>query len=376
MTLVAPVDAGLPRPHVRRVPLAGAASREGSRQAMWMTLGLWGFTYLTFLMPSLADDGRIAWYGFPIVAAAVGVGLILSDPLYLLMRAMRETFLPVRILVAGLAAAVAAALHAVLDAIIVNALRGVFAPETVRAVTAAILVDKFLAYIWIYELYVIALGLIFSVARANQHDQLLLQAQANADQARLTALRFQINPHFLFNTLNSISSLVVTDRPEEAELMIDRLAEFLRASLSSESQEMVPLGEELATIDAYIEIETVRFGDRLGYEVDCPPGLSEVMVPSFILQPLVENAVKYAVAASPAGATIRVSAWREDGTLRIAIVDDGLGVPEHREGYASTGLGVDNVRERLVAVFGKEATLATRKLDPGFEALLCMPVAF
>jgi signal transduction histidine kinase len=350
----------------------GPSGREGSWQAIWLTLGLWALTYVVFLVPSLAANGHIAWYGFPIVAAAVSVGLLLSIPLYFLMRSMRTFWLPGRILIAGAAAAAAAGAHALLDAAIVTELRGLLAPETARAITFEILIDKFLTYVWIYGLYVTALGLIFSVARAHQHDRLLLQARASADQARLTALRFQINPHFLFNTLNSISSLVVTRRAEQAELMIDRLAAFLRVSLSSDTQEMVSLADELGTIDSYLDIEAVRFGDRLRYEVDCPSGLGEAMVPGFILQPLVENAVKYAVAASPGGATIGIRAWRDDGLLFIAVVDDGVG--DHQPAYASTGLGVANVRERLTGVFGEEARLTTQKLDPGYEARICMPV--
>jgi signal transduction histidine kinase len=351
-------------------------ARDGSRQVLWLTLGLWAFTYVTFLMPSLAASGSIAWYGYPIVAAAVSVGLVLSVPLYILMRTLRGVWLPARIGIAAAAAAAAAWLHSMLDASIVSALRGVFAPDTVRTITTEILVDKFLSYVWIYELYVAAVGLIFSAVQAHRRDLMLLQARMAADQARLAALRFQINPHFLFNTLNSISSLVVTRRNEQAEGMIDKLAVFLRASLNtSDDQALVPLSEELETLDSYIEIESMRFGERLRYGVDCPRALEGVTVPSFILQPLVENAVKYAVATSFEGAAIAIRVWRDENCLCIAVSDDGRGDGMVPAGYFSNGLGLSNVRERLVGVYGEDARLTTRKLDPGFEAMLRMPLA-
>ena len=115
-----------------------------------------------------------------------------------------------------------------------------------------------------------------------------------AQQAQLAALRYQLNPHFLFNSLNSISALIVTGRNKDAEAMTNRLSDFLRSSLNANPTELVPLDEELALTEEYLEIESVRFGERLSIAVDCADEACDALVPSFLVQPLVENAVKHA----------------------------------------------------------------------------------
>ncbi|MET0270261.1 MAG: histidine kinase, partial [Sphingomonas sp.] len=179
----------------------------------------------------------------------------------------------------------------------------------------------------------------------------------------------------LFNTLNAISSLIVTRRPQDAEETVSRLSEFLRASLGADPQGQVTLAGELDTLHAYLDIERVRFGARLRFEVSSEPGLETARVPSFILQPLVENAVKYAVAPSRRGATIRVSAARDaaDG-LRLVVEDDGEGLPL-RDKTVRTGVGLNNVRRRLNVLYESRAEMVAGPAPKGgFRVELALPL--
>lgn len=165
--------------------------------------------------------------------------------------------------------------------------------------------------------------------------------QARFAEAQHMALRMQLQPHFLFNTLNSVSALVHSD-PEAADRMIGRLGDFLRMSLDAPPDQEVSLRKELAFIEAYLSIERIRFGERLKVVQDIPPDLSSAKVPAFILQPLVENALKHGLADRPEGGTLTLRARREDGRLVLEVQDDGEGFRPGRE-----GTGLSNVRARL-----------------------------
>ena len=197
------------------------------------------------------------------------------------------------------------------------------------------------------------------------------QAEAAASAAELAALRLQLNPHFLFNTLTAISSLVRTGETETADRMIRRLSEFLRCTLRSGPDARSTLRAELDTIDAYLEIEAVRFEGRLNIAFDCDPALDLQPTPSFILQPLVENAMKYAVAPSSAPVCVAVTARREGEEVVLEVRDDGAAAPPE----GGSGIGLANVRARLAAIYGRRASLMTRKLEPGFLAQVRLPGA-
>ena len=175
-----------------------------------------------------------------------------------------------------------------------------------------------------------------------------------AKAAELRSLRYQVNPHFLFNTLNSLSSLVMSGRTEEAERMIQTMSSFYRNSLAGDPTADVPLADEIALQRHYLEIEGVRFPERLRVQFDIPPELGSACVPGMILQPLVENSVKYAVSATARPVTIRIVARQEAGQLVLTVSDDGPGKPT---GASGTGIGLANVRDRLAARFGKAATV-------------------
>ncbi len=194
-----------------------------------------------------------------------------------------------------------------------------------------------------------------------------------AKDSELRALRYQVNPHFLFNTLNSLSSLVMRERTEEAERMILNLATFFRASLTRDATEDVPLAEELRMQMLYLDIEKVRFPERLVVQVQVPASLGEALVPGLILQPLVENAIKYGVSRSQRPVTVIIAADAIGDTLLITVRDTGeLPPPLSSDGC---GVGLANVHDRLAARFGEDASLVCGPgVDGGFIARLSMPM--
>jgi hypothetical protein len=199
--------------------------------------------------------------------------------------------------------------------------------------------------------------------------------RAAAQHAELRALRYQVNPHFLFNTLNSLSSLILTGKGAQAERMILNLATFFRTSLSGDPTEDVPLAEEIALQRLYLDIEAVRFPDRLLVGIDLPEGLATALVPGLILQPLVENAVKHGVSRSTRPVMIAIRARERDERL-VLTVENGTSVEAcDQTPIDGTGVGLRNVRDRLAARFGDEGHCDWRALAPGrFEVELSMPV--
>lgn len=196
-------------------------------------------------------------------------------------------------------------------------------------------------------------------------------AQA-AQQAELRSLRYQVNPHFLFNTLNSLSTLVLRNRPEEAESMILNLSTFYRTSLTGDPLDDVPLEDEVQLQQLYLAIEEVRFPDRLKIEIDVPDALMGCCVPGLILQPLVENAIKYGVARATRPVTIRVGAREADGVLHLMVSDDGDVIPTDSD--KGSGIGLANVRDRLDARYGSAARIEWHvPFEGGFVVELTLP---
>jgi hypothetical protein len=200
-----------------------------------------------------------------------------------------------------------------------------------------------------------------------------LRATAAAHQAQVKALRYQLNPHFLFNALNTVSTLIVERRVADGERMVHALAGFLRDGLDADPEEQVPLSREMDSLRRYLSIEQFRFGERLRVHFDVDPAAAAVRVPSLILQPLVENAIKYAAAARESACTIRVSAFVDGGSLVVRVDDDGPGA-ERYGASPGGGVGLANVRERLAAAHGDAATFAVgRRTEGGTRAELRLP---
>ena len=198
-------------------------------------------------------------------------------------------------------------------------------------------------------------GLYFGIKyylQLQEQTEQTLKATSAAHQAQLKMLRYQLNPHFLFNTLNAISTLILDGANETANQAVSRLSDFLRYTLDNDPMKRVTLGSELSAIDLYLEIEKVRFGDRLIIEKSIEAKAQDALVPSLILQPLIENAIKYAITPSEEGGTLRISARVQHKTLVLQISDSGPGLGNGNNGQKSSGVGLKNTRERLLQLYG------------------------
>jgi signal transduction histidine kinase len=195
-----------------------------------------------------------------------------------------------------------------------------------------------------------------------------------AKAAELRSLRYQVNPHFLFNTLNSLSALVLTGKSQAAERMIQTISTFYRRSLADDPTADVPLREEFALQKLYLDIEAVRFPHRLRAVYKLSPELEDAKVPGMILQPLVENSVKHAVAPTSEQVTITLAAREEYGRLVVTVSDDGPGAGATNGDKRGHGIGVANVRDRLEARFGSEAAIVSGPVPGGYSTQLRMPI--
>ncbi|MBT8151417.1 MAG: histidine kinase [Gammaproteobacteria bacterium] len=198
------------------------------------------------------------------------------------------------------------------------------------------------------------------VEHARQEKLKRFRAEKLASEARLEMLRYQLNPHFLFNALNAINALVAIKESSRAREMIDKLSGFLRYALKDEGGRPISLRAEIEALELYMTIEKTRFPDRLHVKYDLDDDALNARVPSLILQPLVENAIKYAIAASENGGTINVSAHRKDNNLWLAVEDDGPGIEEigggvfKKDEFQFGGVGIRNIHDRLEALYSRD----------------------
>jgi sensor histidine kinase YesM len=212
--------------------------------------------------------------------------------------------------------------------------------------------------------------------RASQLQTRLAQAQLEAARAQLQALKMQLHPHFLFNTLNSISALLDEDA-EAAEEMLARLGDFLRLTLDSSGAQEVTLHEELEFLRCYLEIEQVRFGGRLAVDIEIDPPALEAQVPNLLLQPIVENAIRHGIAVRATPGRIGIRAGRADGVLRLEVTDNGPGLssPERSGIQVKEGVGLANTRARLQQLYGPEHRLELSEA-PGGGLRVALAVPF
>lgn len=197
-----------------------------------------------------------------------------------------------------------------------------------------------------------------------QYQERERQASALATElvrARLEMLRMQLNPHFLFNTLNAISALI-HEQPEAADRMVVRLSELLRRTLELPDSEELPLEQELKFLESYLDIERIRFADRLTVEIEVERGLERALVPALILQPIVENAIRHGIEAREEMGVVRICARSDGGRLDLSVSDTGPGIPESGLGMEREGIGLSNTRSRLAHLYGSEHEL---ELCPG-----------
>lgn len=228
-------------------------------------------------------------------------------------------------------------------------------------------------------IFLIAYALILTLTYVMESRATLLRQRTEAarlneelSRAQLAALRRQMDPHFMFNTLNSIAGLVRDQRNDAAVSMIAGLGEFLRRTSEDSHRSQVTLAEEVDFLQRYVDIQKVRFGDRLNVGVDIPGELLGVPVPNLLLQPLVENAIKHGVATRVAGGNIRVSGARRDDGLELTIYNDGPAFAE--DWQVNGGVGLANLRTRLGILYGDAARLQVKPGAGGVEVVVNLPL--
>ncbi|NOX82073.1 MAG: hypothetical protein GXP06_03610 [Alphaproteobacteria bacterium] len=209
-------------------------------------------------------------------------------------------------------------------------------------------------------------GINYYLNLRNETERAILSARL-ADQAQLKMLRYQLNPHFLFNTLNAISTLVLEQDGKQANKMLTQLSSFLRYSLDSDPLQKTSLAEEIRALELYLEIEKTRFADRLKVTFDIDAEALSARVPSLILQPAIENAIKYAIAKMEAGGEVTIVAKRERNKLHMQVCDNGPDAPDNPSDLlrnATTGVGLVNMRDRLAHLYQDDCTFKLSRLEP------------
>ena len=236
--------------------------------------------------------------------------------------------------------------------------------------------DRFLRRCLVYCLILGALQA-FKYYRRHHVDEIELERlEQRFLETRLNALRMQLDPHFLFNSLNGISAYVGYE-PKLARKMIEHLGDLLRLSLETRNRQEVTLAEEIAFLDHYLALHRMRFEDRLSFTVTVNADVERARIPSLLLQPLVENAIKHGIAGRVTGGSIIISAQRVGGRVDIRVVDDGVGLPPYWKMEAAQGLGLNVTRERLLAMYpaGASDFAVEPHADGGTEARISLPLA-
>ena len=331
---------------------------EDKNRAFWM-LQAGGWTgYLLLRTVSVVSNSQ------PIQSAIAGiVETIIGYCLTLLLSALYRTYRKLprvpSILLTLATLGIATTIYAMLDAFTYSFVRGT-PGITLSLVTGTVFINFTVLAGWSALYFAVNFYLVVE----DQIDQ--MQAlEMQASQAQLAMLRYQLNPHFLFNTLNSISTLVLLKQTERANIMLSRLSSFLRYTLANEPTAHVTLQQEAETLKLYLEIEKMRFDDRLRTHFEIDERVTKARLPSLLLQPLVENAIKYAVTPQEEGADITVSARLAGERVQIAVSDTGPGLIEVKQRPTlSTGVGLANIKERLAQAYGPDHRFETRS-DPG-----------
>ena len=353
----------MPAPSASRLHPATAPAGEASFWALH--LGGWAVLGLVMWLGTLgASEAPLVALAHKTAFAATGAALTLAlRPLY---RRLYRQRLSVPALVAVTAAcsyalslAWSAAYKLAVAAIDTAVLGAASGALSVRY----LLFDMSLFYSFILVAWSVLYFGVRHLRDARAERERALVAEGLALEARLEALRYQLDPHFLFNTLNVLSTLIAEERTRDAGRMVARLSDFLRLTLERGTAAEIPLADELDFVRRYLDVERIRFGDRLQTTVEADPEALGARVPPLLLQPLVENALRHGVLPREAGGSVRVEARRAGGRLLLRVEDDGGGPPE--ASGASPGVGLANVRARLEAAFGRAATLRLLRRDGG-----------
>ena len=328
----------------------------------------WSIQFLELSLTSFSQEGVKAWATLAPRTIVLVVGFLFT--LAVIEAAARTVgrALPLR-----LAATAGTALVTCLLLVVVNweVFLRAFPAENAQMAAGEYM---FTAFSWSWFFFTIT-GAIVALSyglEVRDRERRLTAMEAVTKEAQLAALRYQLNPHFLFNTLNSIASLIDSRDNAAAERMVENLADFLRATLELDPLIDIPMWREIELQALYLSVEKTRFPDRLRTVYDLPSDLAGMLVPALITQPLVENAIRHAVARSTAPVTIGIRVTTADGLLKILVEDDGCPAPGSAR--AGTGVGLNNVRARLEGRFGSDHAMVTGPLDRGYRATIEFPL--
>ena len=337
-----------------------------------LNLGLWLFYCLIYTVVFLSNWNALAPRMITYVCICSVLGVILCGAAwrFLISPALGSGKTVTPMTVAGLlgTAALFAAIHALLSVYVESEILRINGPKF------SIFLMDLLSFLFIYCLvFCIGLALEMMNTDARRRERLAL-AESRASQAHLLALRLQLNPHFVFNALNAVSSLIVLERNGEAVETLQKLCRFVRVVTETPPHEFSPLSKELEMAEEYLAVESVRFQDRMSVSINAPIEIADTPVPNFILQPLVENAVKHGVGRSRSHTEIEISvSAREDG-VRI-LVENRSDEPGEQLGQSALGMGIGlrNVRERLTALYGGFAEFSSSPTPDGYRVVLDLP---
>ncbi len=339
------------------------------RDAISITVALWSFVLIVYLPVIIQLHRGEGPLSVVLDASTIAVSILLAMPLFALFRATADRSVAGRLVAMTLAVLGIAVVQAAFDLLFTGWIAAhverawhSLPTDLKRGYGAA------LRYANVYAVNAVLFQLIASRRRALRQERRLVDVVATRQRAEIDWMRLKLNPHFLFNTLNSISGLVVTRRNEEAELGIEHLSAFLRASLAGDPAVPVPVEEEIALVEHYVRIEEMRFGERLAVALDCSDAAAVLTLPALTIQPLVELAVRDGVGPSSRPVRVAVSATTEDAGLLVTVADDA-----RRPDDTALAALVEDMRRRLAALYGPAARLETASGVTGTTTTIRLP---
>jgi len=342
--------------------------RDRGRLFWILNIGGWmGYT-LTAWLGAFAHEKPESY--FAVIAATAAVGFAVTIPMrYLFRRFWAQPPLILATVMISTCYVIALGWRWLHNVLYYDWVKNNWQPEELMDFVGGVMGSFYILLCWT--------GLYFGIKyyqQLQEQTEQTLKATAAAHQAQLKMLRYQLNPHFLFNTLNAISTLILDGANDTANKAVSRLSDFLRYTLDNDPMSQVTLGSELDALDLYLEIEKVRYGDRLVIEKSIESPAEKALVPSLILQPLIENAIKYAISPSEDGGTLRIFARVQRGVLVMQLSDTGPGLGNCKSEHKSSGVGLHNTRERLQQLYGDDQAFTLAPNEPsGLVVTINMP---
>lgn len=341
------------------------------RSVVALTIVIWLAHLLTMLTLSRAIAMNVDMGATlaRVVASTFGVGVTLA--IYLLLRLIKPHRPWYRLLMATALSLPACALQTFVNELAFHELALSYQQDPGKWLRPEEFAFTFLFFLWVFIAWSALYASAANAADVRRRDRELAVAKSSAQEAQLLALRLQVSPHFLFNTLNTLSGLTALGRAHDSEQVIQNLSHFLRYTLDSSPHQLVTLADEISVQRMYLEIEKTRFPDRLRVNSEIPSACNAALVPSLILLPLVENAVKHGLGMSEGEVSISLGANRVADTLVVWIRHDG-GTPSPPCANG-LGIGLRNVRERITTSFGPEFTLQAAATADGWRSAITIP---